>query len=432
MGNSVGIISKHRNNTVVLLNRGDSPKIYCRVKVGKGGWNQKSTDTTDVDEALKCAFDWQTELEILQRNGLSTKRRTFASVAKLYLKDLEDEVRLGAKNERNVRDYKSVLDRYLVGFFGKRYMEGITVRDIDDYKLWRADYWTTGPGSKSPYIIYMRAGKTIKRPRPKGGLPSNSAQNTENVVLRGVFNAAIRHGILHEAQVPTIGLSKLTRKQRGGRRSWFTKAEYEQLLDFLFEWHREEGCRNADRRWLLYSYVQFLLFSGIRPGTEADNLCFKHIEVNEDQPGKKYIIISVNGKTGPRKAIGNSQAHIAVNQIRINLFDGKMDAPQEMKLFSMPDGTHVKNSGFARLFTQALEASGLLYDDQGVRRCLYSLRHTYCTNQLLFNDLNIHTLAAQIGSSVQMIERHYSHLTPELAAKQITDKTVDDFLKLQS
>ena len=36
--------------------------------------------------------------------------------------------------------------------------------------------------------------------------------------------------------------------------------------------------------------------------------------------------------------------------------------------------------------------------------------------------MDIHTLAIQMGTSIAMIERHYSHLTPRLRKEMLTGK----------
>ena len=46
------------------------------------------------------------------------------------------------------------------------------------------------------------------------------------------------------------------------------------------------------------------------------------------------------------------------------------------------------------------------------------LRHTYATQELLAGT-DIHTLARQMGTSVVMLERHYSKLTATMAAEQL-------------
>jgi integrase len=44
----------------------------------------------------------------------------------------------------------------------------------------------------------------------------------------------------------------------------------------------------------------------------------------------------------------------------------------------------------------------------GLNRTLYSLRHTYATFALINDGMDIHALAIQMGTSIGMIERHYS------------------------
>ncbi len=55
----------------------------------------------------------------------------------------------------------------------------------------------------------------------------------------------------------------------------------------------------------------------------------------------------------------------------------------------------------------------------GRPRTFYSLRHTYATFALLYDKINIHTLSKQMGTSVEMIEKHYSHLDSEQAIDQL-------------
>jgi hypothetical protein len=53
------------------------------------------------------------------------------------------------------------------------------------------------------------------------------------------------------------------------------------------------------------------------------------------------------------------------------------------------------------------------------------LRHTYATFSLLNDGMDVHTLAVQMGTSILMIERHYSHLTPRLKKEMLTGKRYD-------
>ncbi len=62
--------------------------------------------------------------------------------------------------------------------------------------------------------------------------------------------------------------------------------------------------------------------------------------------------------------------------------------------------------------------SGLLKDTSGKNRTLYSLRHTYATFALRAG-ISIHTIARQMGTSVLMLEKHYSKLTPMMNATEL-------------
>ena len=74
----------------------------------------------------------------------------------------------------------------------------------------------------------------------------------------------------------------------------------------------------------------------------------------------------------------------------------------------------------------------------GQNRILYSFRHTYAKFALLNDGIDIRTLAIQMGTSIAMIERHYSHLTPRLRKEMLTGKRYelskeefDEFTEIQ-
>ena len=55
------------------------------------------------------------------------------------------------------------------------------------------------------------------------------------------------------------------------------------------------------------------------------------------------------------------------------------------------------------------------------RRTLYSLRHTYATRELLAGRASIHDLENQMGTSISMIQKHYSKASVHLVAERLAE-----------
>ena len=96
--------------------------------------------------------------------------------------------------------------------------------------------------------------------------------------------------------------------------------------------------------------------------------------------------------------------------------DTVIEAKLDRMVFCFPNGhTPYRMEG---IFRKLMRDSGLAKDGAGKTRTLYSLRHTYATFALA-EGVDIHTLARQMGTSVAMIERHYSKLTPMMSAEKL-------------
>lgn len=425
----MAIISKHKNNEIILYDRHDSPHISCRAKDPDGKWHRKTTYTQNLDDALKVAEEFHMELRLFHGQGHSTKRRKFGFVADLYLKELRDEVEMENKTQRNYEDYSYIVQTYLRPQLGRKQIDMIKSRDITEYNKWRAAYHITGPGSKQTDITYIRDGKTIKRPKPKGGIPSHTTRNTENVVLRAIFQTALKHEFLKEAQLPIITLPKKKQKNNN-RRPAFTREQYEKFVEFLHYWKDEKHCKNPERRWLLKQYVIFLANTGLRPGKETNALCWKHLRESKAEDGELRYIISVpkNSKTGYRYPVASGHAHTAITQIKMDLIGGETEITPDTPLFCLPDGTHILHDTFRALFDKAIKKCGGMEDEYGEKLSPYSLRHFFATSMLVINKLDIYILAKQMGNSPEVIREHYDKSLPEQYIDDITAKSVDQVI----
>jgi hypothetical protein len=100
-----------------------------------------------------------------------------------------------------------------------------------------------------------------------------------------------------------------------------------------------------------------------------------------------------------------------------------VQAKLDKRLFRLRDGTQPYN--LVNAFADCLEKSGMSKGDlDGKDRSLYSLRHYYATQRIL-EGVSFGQLANQMGTSVLMIERHYSHLKPLMIAEQLAGAIPD-------
>jgi integrase len=136
----------------------------------------------------------------------------------------------------------------------------------------------------------------------------------------------------------------------------------------------------------------------------------------------RYLRVWVDGKTGGRWLIAKHELSVVLRRlhsrqrdIAAKPFEAVLGKDKGW-LFRTADGR--RPYSFNGLFSRLLRHCGLLANNTGATRTLYSLRHTYATNELLAGT-DIHTLAKQMGTSVSMLERHYSKLTATLAAEQL-------------
>jgi len=154
----------------------------------------------------------------------------------------------------------------------------------------------------------------------------------------------------------------------------------------------------------------------------AGGLCWNHLEWHESER-KKYLRLWVAGKTGGRWLIAKHRAvavfeRLAARQrdLEGKRFETLLESRQKQPVFRFSTG--YQPHSFIGTFRRLMRDSGLLRATDGQNRTLYSLRHTYATQELL-GGTDIHTLARQLGNSAQMIEKYYSKLTATLAAERL-------------
>jgi integrase len=161
--------------------------------------------------------------------------------------------------------------------------------------------------------------------------------------------------------------------------------------------------KKRDRLYLRY-YILILGNSGLRTG-EARSLTWRDVSSTNTLTGEKRLIFTVRGKTGEREVVCNAGVETWVAELEAyrRQESGVAVLPSET-LFCHPNGAPIKS--FKKSFGQALKKAGVLYASDGKKRTPYSLRHTYATVRLS-EGVSIFQLAANMGTSVEMLENFY-------------------------
>ena len=378
----------------MLYQRKRSAAWQLRYKVGSE-WVRATTKTRELDKAKKQAAEIILEARYREKLGIAPISKRFSAVAELARKRMED-----ANNSDQGKavfvDYIAAIDKYLIPFFGKHNIDNISYELTTQFASWRE--------------------------QQMGKAPKASTINTHNSALNRVFDEGMLRGYMTKAQLPML-------KNKGKdseRRPAFELHEYRKLYRYMRTWVKKgKKGKPTDMRYLLRDYVLILANTGMRHGTESYGLKWKHIQSITDN-NKSYLIMSVNGKTGQRELIARPNCRRYLERIykrstdlkQYKTLDDLLAAGVDKEVFRLPDGTATEN--LHQPFRTLMKQSELGKDRQtDQQRTLYSLRHSYATWQLL-SGIGHHILAKQMGTSIGMLETHYSHITVRMAKEQLS------------
>gem|GEM_PF-40361 len=381
---------------VRLYRRANSRAWQAAFKLD-GRWVRVSTNCKQLSAARERARELFVEYRVRQKNGLPVISKRFADVAQVAVAEMQQQLAAGT-GKSVYRDYITVLERYLIPYFGDRFVTSIAYEDLRQFALWRE--------------------------QKLGREPRASTLNTHNSALNRVFDAAVARGYMNRSHVPQL----INKGRDSERRPDFRREEYRRMIARLPSWINagREG-KSREMRHLLRDYVLILANTGIRHGTEAANLKWRHIHLFEEGE-LTFLEMHVSGKTGPRDIICRSGTVNYLKRIQSRCpdiagmtFEALLRAQLDLPVFRLGDGTVSLN--LRQTFRILMRDTGLLTCPRtGQDRTLYSLRHTYATFALLNDGMDVHTLAVQMGTSIGMIERHYSHLTPRLRKEMLTGR----------
>ena len=381
-----------RDGELILYRRSDSRIWQYKFKRESGSWYRASTRKSVLEQAKRVAMDFHDEARYRERLGLAPAHKSFKDIAMATVEEMQRDLAAGTGKKIYV-DYCSVIERYFIPYFGEKYLQNLKHKDIADFEAWRNH----------------RMART----------PKSSTLMTFASAFSRVHQTAISRGWISD-RVPIPTMSR--RGAKGEVRPAFSVEEIAQLRLFMKSWQKL-GNLDYDRimRPLLCAYVEFLLLTGMRHGTESMGIEWRHCEWYASE-GQRYIRVWVDGKTGGRWLIAKHEAQavlITLHSLQPDIADKPIEqvmGRDTKYLFRRPDGQRPRT--FNGMFSKLMRESGLRWNHTNQSRTLYSLRHSYATMELLA-ETDIHTLARQMGTSVRMLEAHYSKLTATMAADKL-------------
>ena len=384
---------------IVLSQRERSSAWQARFKIGDK-WIRLTTKETNKKEAAKIAEELYLEAKFKQKNKIPVVTRRFSDIAQLAIASMKEALE-GGQGKQVYNDYITAINRYLIPFFGNHHIHRIDYPLLKQFEHWRK----------------------VKM----GRQPKASSIGTHNSALNKVFDEALLRGFINQAQRPQL----YNKGVEGDRRPYFTLDEYRQVARNLREFIKtSRDGKTRQMRELLRDYVLILVNSGIRHGTEAQSLCWKHIRIEKDKRTQQNMLLFyVKGKTGGRELVARhncvtylKRIHSRTEAIKHLTFGELLKSKSDFPVFVLADGTQTDN--LRATFRKFLTEYKLLKDTRtNQNRTLYSLRHSYATFMLSMNDAtNIHLLATQMGTSTKMIEKHYSHLLARMRSGNLSGK----------
>ena len=414
---------------LLLAQRPRSSVWQCRYCID-GMWQHTTTGERDLKLAKKRAHEILVEAKMRKKMQVAPITRRFRDVAKHTLKRMEKETASG-NGKASYRDYTLAINNYLLPILGSYHVD-----NIDYQALQKLD--------------------DERRVRMKKE-PTRSTLLTHNAALNMVFDEAVYRGYMVESSRPKLQI----KGKKSERRVEFSVDEVRAIRANFDAWIERARADAKPIRQLLKDYVEVLLDTGARPGKELLQLRWVQVDLkmypiikktgnvvkgNEyDSEEEEEVVINSNktailkiqnGKTGARTAIGRLPTVKALNRIAQRNYamsasalidEGSKDLIFRFKEWLSKEEIAAKKrarlitpTSFVKLFGTYLTEHNLHTDPiTNKKRQFYSLRHTYATLALTNDRVPIHTLAKQMGTSVGMIEKHYSHLEPVKAVHQL-------------
>jgi hypothetical protein len=310
-------------------------------------------------------------------------------------------------------------------------------------------------------------------------VPSKESVRRDHKVLMSVYDWAIYEKLIEQSAKPSLKITNKVNKRRGyfkkgetpikrEPKDWgdqecdpkaiLAKLEYdakkkpfgdddlgklkhylqlEKNRTFQFSKRTKQGYQKRSSYHVflskqLYHWAHLMLLSGLRTNEmmylqhkhvewDGEDLIFKVVpprgEKDVKQRKRDVVLSKVHGEFAPL-AIWKSYLRFRLEYF-VDRVEGVSNIPDDTEYLWLnwhggKETRHLQQR-FKTLLSRPLV--NLLYDADNNPLTAYSLRHTYCVNQL-YEGVPIYQVARNMGTSVDMIEEHYGWVNDRVAMKK--------------
>ena len=187
-----------RGGEVVLYRRPDSTRWQARFKLKDLKWHRTATKHVNLQYAAQTACEAYDRARFLFDENIPIASKRFDAAANLAVEELTKQ--LAAKVGKSVyKDYVTVINKYLIPFFGRYNINSIGYEEMQAFGVWRE--------------------------KKLGRKPAASTVTTHISAMNRVFDVALERGWVVRAQIPKVKNTG----SKGTAREAFSQSEYNSL-----------------------------------------------------------------------------------------------------------------------------------------------------------------------------------------------------------
>jgi integrase len=244
-----------------------------------------------------------------------------------------------------------------------------------------------------------------------------------NQTVKKIFEYALKKGAIEN--IPPFPSLKYKNKEE---RSSISRHDFEVLIKHLNSRKRRNG-NDKETNYILMFALKVLERTGLRAGKELSEIKGKDLVLKNLPRGSTWILKINGGKVASKD---NKKREIVITQetavyLRYALFVANPSITEPLdnnglkQTFSKYADKYIfrtSRNTFPDL-SKLMKAAILEIEDklENINVTPYSIRHSYINYHLLKKEINIATLASHCGTSIEMINDYYSHLTSQMSAE---------------